>query len=124
MASAVAAPNPEINPDKRPSAKVLRMQSTPIGPTGAAMEIPMSRPRRNVGIEFVMTGWLRLVSYICGSLGIAMVKRIRGGVLRVKPAKHPHICPTPCKIRKKLNINKVIKEKPKHKNSEIKSTIS
>jgi len=47
-ASAVAAPSPEAKPMARPSARVRRMQSTPMGPTGAAMEKPMIRPRRKV----------------------------------------------------------------------------
>ena len=45
MASAVAAPRPEMKPDARPSANVRRMHSTPIGPTGAAIEKPMMNPR-------------------------------------------------------------------------------
>src|SRR5215471_19823183 len=32
----------------RPSARVRRMHSTPMGPTGAAMEKPMIRPQRKV----------------------------------------------------------------------------
>ena len=42
----MAAPNPEIKPDARPSDSVRRMHNTPIGPTGAAIENPMSRPRQ------------------------------------------------------------------------------
>lgn len=42
--SAAAAPSPEKRPENRPNCKVLRMQSTPIGPTGAAMEKPSIIP--------------------------------------------------------------------------------
>ena len=45
MASAEAAPSPVASPAARPSARVRRMQSTPIGPTGAAIEKPMMMPR-------------------------------------------------------------------------------
>src|SRR4030042_304 len=44
MASAVAAPRPDSSPAAPPSASVRRIQSTPIGPTGAAMENPITRP--------------------------------------------------------------------------------
>jgi hypothetical protein len=43
-ASAVAAPKPETSPWSRPSASVRRMHSTPMGPTGAAMEKPIMSP--------------------------------------------------------------------------------
>src|SRR5512133_850414 len=46
MPSAVAAPSPDIKPEARPSARVRRMHNTPIGPTGAAMEKPIRRPRK------------------------------------------------------------------------------
>src|SRR3990172_7942710 len=56
-ASAVAAPRPETRPTARPSARVRLMQSTPIGPTGAAIEKPTMIPlRRNaapIGCQFV-----------------------------------------------------------------------
>src|SRR5439155_23236421 len=45
VASAHAAPSPEAKPIRRPYAIVRRRQSAPIGPTGAAMEKPMTRPR-------------------------------------------------------------------------------
>src|SRR4030042_2781193 len=45
MPAAVAAPSPVTKPERRPSVKVRRIQSTPMGPTGAAMEKPMMRPR-------------------------------------------------------------------------------
>jgi hypothetical protein len=41
---AVAAPSPEIEPEAQPLLKVRRMQRTPIGPTGAAIENPMTIP--------------------------------------------------------------------------------
>ena len=44
----MAAPKPEINPCNRPSASVRRIQSTPIGPTGAAMEKPIMTPLNRV----------------------------------------------------------------------------
>lgn len=44
VASAHAAPRPVTNPEIRPSVKVRLMVSTPIGPTGAAMEKPMINP--------------------------------------------------------------------------------
>jgi hypothetical protein len=49
--SALAAPIPDKKPASRPSAKVRRMQRTPIGPTGAAMEKPIKSPRRKISIE-------------------------------------------------------------------------
>ncbi len=42
--SAVAAPNPEAIPDRRPSVSVLRMQTIATGPTGAATAKPISAP--------------------------------------------------------------------------------
>jgi len=42
----LAAPIPDKKPASRPLARVRRMLSTLIGPTGAAMEKPISRPRR------------------------------------------------------------------------------
>src|SRR5437868_1600363 len=43
-ASAVAAPRPVASPLPRPLFKERRMHSTPIGPTGAAIESPMTQP--------------------------------------------------------------------------------
>src|SRR5260221_7817311 len=43
-ASADAAPRPDTSPAARPCASVRRMHSTPIGPTGAAIEKPISNP--------------------------------------------------------------------------------
>jgi hypothetical protein len=43
-ASAVAAPKPEKKPMIRPWAKVRRIHNIPMGPTGAAMDIPMINP--------------------------------------------------------------------------------
>lgn len=57
IASALAAPNPETRPDQRPSANVRRMHNTPIGPTGAAMEKPMIRPRINMFIATKRKTW-------------------------------------------------------------------
>lgn len=42
--SAIAAPIPVTNPEIRPSDNVRFIVSTPIGPTGAATEKPMSKP--------------------------------------------------------------------------------
>ena len=42
-ASAVAAPKPDTKPALRPWASVRRMQSIPIGPTGAAMVSPIRK---------------------------------------------------------------------------------
>lgn len=42
--SAIAAPIPVTNPEIRPSVNVRFMVSTPIGPTGAAIESPMMIP--------------------------------------------------------------------------------
>src|ERR1700676_2978128 len=44
--SAVAAPMPVANPMRQPPVIVRRMQSSPIGPTGAAIEKPTARPSR------------------------------------------------------------------------------
>ena len=44
IASAVAAPKPEMKPARRPSAKVRRMHKIPIGPTGAAIVTPIRIP--------------------------------------------------------------------------------
>lgn len=46
IASAQAAPKPEMMPDKRDSSIVLRMHRIPIGPTGAAIDIPRIKPLR------------------------------------------------------------------------------
>jgi hypothetical protein len=53
VASPVAAPNPVIKPFNLPSAIVLRMHRTPIGPTGMAMLSPMMSPlvRRSNCVE-------------------------------------------------------------------------
>src|SRR4030067_1819597 len=44
-----------MKPAVRPSAKVRRMHNTPMGPSGAAMEKPISNPRRKrmgfIGVE-------------------------------------------------------------------------
>jgi len=47
--SAVAAPIRERKPMSRPSASVRRMQSTPMGPTGAVMAKPSSQPLSKMG---------------------------------------------------------------------------
>ena len=45
--SAVAAPIPDKKPVNLPLESVRRIQSTPIGPTGAAMDKPINKPRKN-----------------------------------------------------------------------------
>src|SRR5689334_22067387 len=45
MPSAVAMPRPEAKPLGQPRSSVRRMQSSAIGPTGAAMASPISSPR-------------------------------------------------------------------------------
>ena len=45
QASATAAPRPVANPMTTPPSRVRRMQSSPIGPTGAAMTMPSRIPR-------------------------------------------------------------------------------
>lgn len=42
VASAVAAPKPEMKPSQRPSARVRRMHNMPMGPTGAATASPIT----------------------------------------------------------------------------------
>jgi hypothetical protein len=39
-----------------------------------------------------------------GSLGIAVIREISGGVFRVELEKHPHIWPLPQEILKNLNF--------------------
>src|SRR5579872_1519063 len=51
MASADAAPSPDAKPTIRPCASVRRMHSTPIGPTGAAIEKPRTSPFHRNGIS-------------------------------------------------------------------------
>ncbi|MDO9545201.1 MAG: hypothetical protein Q7J07_00430 [Pelolinea sp.] len=46
-ASADAAPKPLAKPDLNPFCSVRRMHSTPIGPTGAAIEKPSTIPCAN-----------------------------------------------------------------------------
>jgi hypothetical protein len=46
MASTVATPRPETKPRTLPSAKERRIQSMPMGPTGALIRKPMIKPLR------------------------------------------------------------------------------
>ena len=43
-ASAAAAPRPQMNPSRDPSASVRVMHSIPMGPNGAAIDRPIIRP--------------------------------------------------------------------------------
>lgn len=52
-ASPVAAPKPEAIPLSLPSARVRRMHKTLIGPTGMAIEKPMTNPLSKKAISIV-----------------------------------------------------------------------
>ena len=59
----MAAPIPVAKPERRPSAKVRLMVSTPMGPTGAAIEKPIMIPLRQSGV--IVSGSIGRKVYGC-----------------------------------------------------------
>jgi hypothetical protein len=88
MASAVAAPKPEISPWSRPSASVRRIHSTPIGPTGAAIEKPIMRPltrkckfKRLFLLVFVNPIWCERLYFLSTEIYVVDCHERRGSLL-------------------------------------------
>src|SRR5437867_8497316 len=89
---------PVVNPTNRPLASERRMQSTPIGPTGAAIDRPISMPlQKKLGsiLAFLKHGWLvkgEAITVYCAKTGVSHHPRATGAGRRRAGDSPPYHC--------------------------------